>query len=342
MSARVEVDVVEFLESLGIENVREQGDEVSYSCPFDGHARGDSNPSASMNRRTTGWNCWGCGEHGNAVEFLAKLEGIPPHRASRYIREHFDSYVAPKGNVSEEIEGILRSGRRPTDVAPDEDELGRRSVDWSAAESAMLAGELKGPSPLTYMLDERGFSSQSLESWEIGFDVSSGDWVTIPYRDLLGRLVGFKGRNWRPGGLPRYKVLGDKGDDVLYGFTTFDVSAHVYGLHRCRRVPGPLYVFEGELNAVMAWQRGFERSVGISSQHLSTTQASLIVAECDHAVLTFDERDRAIAAARRLEERIRVSIVPEHDRDPCEMNPHELRELLLSSESSRDSWASMA
>src|SRR6185436_16661352 len=148
----MDVDVGAFLERQGVNNVEERGDEVAYSCPFDGHSHGDSNPSATMHKESTGFFCFGCGKQGNAITFLAELEGIPPHRAKRYIREEFNAPKHFEGPVRDEVERILSRKKGPRQqVFLDEEEIEKRRIDWRAAEIAMMAGELQGENPLTYM-----------------------------------------------------------------------------------------------------------------------------------------------------------------------------------------------
>jgi len=76
------LDVVDFLQSLGLRGVRRKGSEVSYSCPGPEHRRGDLNPSASMRADTKQFKCFHCSDEfgqGNAatllVAFLRLTEG---------------------------------------------------------------------------------------------------------------------------------------------------------------------------------------------------------------------------------------------------------------------------
>src|SRR5262245_21805352 len=107
------VDVVQFLTELGMRNLREDGTrrgvEVRFSCPFPGHAHGDSNPSATMNADSTAYRCWGCGMKGNAITFLAELEGVSPVLASQWIRERFEGgwRSVGEGGLWGELRNIL-------------------------------------------------------------------------------------------------------------------------------------------------------------------------------------------------------------------------------------------
>lgn len=52
-----------------IDKLSEHGDEIRGCCPF----HEDHNPSWSGNRITGLWRCFGCGAHGNASQFAARV-----------------------------------------------------------------------------------------------------------------------------------------------------------------------------------------------------------------------------------------------------------------------------
>jgi hypothetical protein len=101
-----QIQVEEFLQ--GMHNVRKDGREIFFSCPFPGHSHGDALPSASMQIGTTKVHCFGCGFNGNALTFLAEYENISPLKAARYIREYLGTaFKEPEGALVEEIDAIL-------------------------------------------------------------------------------------------------------------------------------------------------------------------------------------------------------------------------------------------
>lgn len=63
-------------------NISEKG-ELTCCCPF----HWDEHPSFSMNLETALYTCHACGEKGNIVTFIAKMEGITTKQASKMINE---------------------------------------------------------------------------------------------------------------------------------------------------------------------------------------------------------------------------------------------------------------
>lgn len=351
-----EVDVEEFLRGLGIDNVRPEGrGEVRYSCPFEGHAHGDRNASATMNRETTVFHCFGCKRSGNAVSFLMEHMGVGPFVAVRWIRERWGTgpVDVEDGKVLDRIRGVLdasssqtgeneRRNRKLSDIP-----VHSFGVDWSAVGKAMSSGEDVG-SALSYLL-RRGLSTDTLASWEIGFDLLSQR-LAIPVRDEDGDLVGFKGRAWWEDAQVKYAVLGDReGEPAQYGFGTYEVGLVVFGLDRARDAQA-LVVCEGELNAIALTQSGVEGAVALGTSWMTGAQELLIRSQGKPVVLFVDpdeagrrmlrgyensKGERVPGVVERLNAWVPVSVVSGHAVDPMEMSGNEARRLVLDA----SSWA---
>lgn len=136
-----------------------------------------------------------------------------------------------------------------------------------------------------YML-RRGFSSQTLSEWDIGYDYET-DRITIPVFDLDGELVGIKARTWQDGVEPKYRVLGDMPNMTRFGFAPYDPRDVVFGLHRARGHRTAV-VFEGEFNAIAAAQLGIARPVATGMSYFPKRHAELLAREVDEVILFYD------------------------------------------------------
>ena len=326
------IDVEDYLNELGLNNVARKGDQVWFSCPLSGHMGADTTPSASMEMETTRMHCFGCNFSGNAVSFLAELEGVSPLKARKWLRDRFEmGFFEPnKENFGEEIrikmERISNKSNQ-TRTTPshstllDEREIQKRNVDWHRVYEAWSGNISEDAYPLAYMLD-RGFHPTTLSKWAFGWDMISQR-ISIPIRDELGNLVGFKGR--AVDGLPRYLVLGGQ----EYGFDTYNVSKVLFGLDRILpELSKNLIVTEGELNCVAMHQKGYPNAVGISGKVLSERQIQLIKNVADKVTFIFDETRDTLNAAFQLREVLPTYIVREHHKDPADMSERELKELV--------------
>jgi DNA primase len=287
------VDVEDFLNSMQISKWRRAtADEILYSCPFPGHTHGDDTPSAYMNTgekepgKTTSWKCHGCGRQGTAVLFYAQVENVSKQEARRVLKAQYaPHYRAPKGGtiVAELDQRFaeptrLRERAEKNPVIAFEEYERRFAVDWYESEQI--------DAPECRYLFERGFTADTLTAWDIGYDDLTRR-LAIPIHNHLSQIVGIKGRAWREGVKPKYKILGDKGRSTAYGWPVYEKSRVVFGLHRCYR-DEPLVLVEGELDVIALWQHGIT-AIATGSAHLSPVQQRLVRDHADEVTVWFDE-----------------------------------------------------
>lgn len=328
------IDIVDMLEFLGVNHIEKETKEVWFECPFPGHKPGSGNRNNSFRKsaKHEWWtfNCFVCGNHGTAADFWALHQGVRKAQARVALKQRYGSRFIDPGEgtaVLDEIERILgaKEEERSRPPVPLPNRLVEEmSVDWKGAWDA-YSSDQDVPEALTYMF-RRGFMWQTLAAAEIGFDPIS-NMISIPYRNVSGQLVGFKGRAWQQGAKPKYRMLGNKkGREDRYEFDTCDISYLMYGEWDLPAGPGGrLIVTEGELNRLALKQFGHRRTLGLSGQFLHEQQAQIIARYTDAVVLLFDEEEKAERAAALLERRINsVWIVPEHEGDPADASDEEV------------------
>lgn len=354
------VDVTDFLETLEAENLqRGSADEMLFSCPFSGHTSGDATPSAYMNdggkdkSKTTVWKCHGCGRAGNAVTFLAELQGLSKHEAALFIRETWaPGFRAPKGgSISAEFEQRLeeRLENRNTvdEIATIAWEHYDRlfSVDWR---DAYVQYRKPHCPPAVAYLFTRGMTAETLRHWRIGYDEIT-DRLTIPV-SIDGQLVGIKARTWRDYVKPKYRILGDKSTRrPRYGFLPYEKSRMLFGLDQARGTT--LVLCEGELDVIALWQMGIS-AVCTGSSHVSGEQA-LALRDAVEAVTIWQDNDPAGERAtwgwedkdhlwhpgvvERLAPHLQIRIVSGHRHDPAKYlelgRTNEVAELVAGAQS---------
>lgn len=73
-TVRENLDVHEVLAHYGFEVKQNGQDQVKIHCPF----HDDKNPSCGLNTKKRVFNCFSCGEKGNILDFVARMEGFDP------------------------------------------------------------------------------------------------------------------------------------------------------------------------------------------------------------------------------------------------------------------------
>lgn len=276
-----------------------------------------------MNRESTQWYCHGCKRKGNAVTFLAQYENISPQKATRFLREAFGTdYRPPVGGMRAEFEEFIEGLHvEPRVFNPPIDERFQEEFQDSLTEQA-----------ISY-LEGRGFDNHTIKDAGFGWDAKS-ERITIPIRNLMTELIGFKGRSITKEHMPKYLVIGDRPNrPTRYGFPTYEVSWSLFG---CNMFPqedvNHVYIVEGELDAIAMHMRG-KYAVALGGGNFSDRQAQLIRSLGKRAVV-FMDWDKAgnratINIAEKLHPFMPVDVIGEHEGDPASMTDAELEKTLL-------------
>jgi DNA primase len=321
------IDVEHFLLGLGIEFEKPKNREVNFHCPFPGHSNGDMTPSAYMNKDTTAFFCHGCHKGGNAISFASEVLDISRLKAIQFLREKYDPGYFQSGgtSTSDEVRRILTSKQQP----PEERQ---KVIHEEALEAFRTYWDIEAPW-VDYMLG-RGFSEETLEEWDIGYD-SDTDRITIPVRDERNDLIGFKARVYDNRKKPKYIVLGDNsGDDGYYGFSTYLTGKVVFGLPQAILAEDShledkhrhFVVCEGELNAIALWQAGYA-GIAINGSNLTKYQIETIRREADRLTLYFDNDEagkRALNASHEAFSDHMPTQVVISDKDAADSTPEEI------------------
>lgn len=201
-----------------IEIVRVQGSHLIGFCPF--HA--DDNPSLSIDLNKKLAHCFaGCTEqfHGKLIDLIAKDQRIPLNVA-------FRRYIS--GNWYEMAEDkVKKSSVQPFF------HLSNGEVKWLPGESNKY-------------LPNRGFSRGTIRYWNMQYS-SEIRHIRIPVFSQGGELVCYSYRTIDDL-VPKYLHPGfPKSAGMLFGENEFDNGF----------IGDPIFLFEGQLNAIWAWQNGF-------------------------------------------------------------------------------------
>lgn len=184
------LDVESVLYSIGVEVIRESGDEILGKCPMHLQRTGkeDAHPSWSINSKTYVHHCFSCGYAGTLTSLYRDLVG----------------------EVPEDLEWEL--SKQALDISFDkpkvETQSGPKVNEWVLGNYSDLPEKL---------MVRRRLRREAVDFFEIKWDTSNKTWV-IPVRNPDGVLMGFQ---FRQKGIVLNHPAGMEKSTTLFGFDKF-------------------------------------------------------------------------------------------------------------------------
>lgn len=314
--------------------LRQIGSNFIARCPF----HNEKTPSFTVSRDKQFYHCFGCGAHGNAIDFLMGYDHL------NFV-EAVESLAALAGlKIPEEAQSsAAESGAK----------IANAIYELQDAVSRFYAHQLKvhpeAPRAVAYLKD-RGVSGELAQRYRLGYAppgwqnlpsefsqellkaaglrVAKGDKVydsfrdriIFPIRDRRGRVVGFGGR-----------VMGDGTPKYLNSPETVVFKKHkeVYGVYELLKQsarPERIVVVEGYMDVIALAQNGIYNAVATLGTSTSADHVELLFRYTDELVFCFDGDSAGQKAAWKALEaslpslrdgrQIRFLLLPEgHDPD---------------------------
>ncbi len=277
--------------------LRRQGRELVALCPF----HREKTPSFTVVEDKGFYHCFGCGAHGNAIDFVMAMEGIGFREALERLEE-LTGIPAPRprgGGESRQdaelwaVHAAARDWFRARLLGP-EGERARRYLEARGVARASWERFELGYAPaardaLRRALAARGWSETVLLRAGLLAQGEGGepydrfrDRLIFPIADRRGRVVGFGGRAL---GEARAKYLNSPETPL------FRKGELLFNLHRAARPArslGRLYVVEGFMDVIALSEAGLEAVVAPLGTALSPPQLRLLWQLVDEPVLCFD------------------------------------------------------
>src|SRR4051794_37589805 len=269
-------------------------------CPF----HGEKTPSFVVTPQRETWHCFGCGLGGDIFSFVMQRDSLTFPEALRTLAQRAGVEIDERSQREDAHKARLRS-----------------VLDSAIAfYHAVLTGSNTGAPALEY-LRGRGFSDETIETYQIGWAPSGWDQmtrtlgtkrdvrpdelvevglasprqngrggfydkfrarVTFPIRDQNGHAVGLGGR-----------LLEGDGPKYLNSPATplFDKSRTLYLIDKGKgpiRKSGQAVIVEGYTDALMAHQAGFDNVVASLGTALTPGQVALLTRYAKRIALAYD------------------------------------------------------
>ena len=297
------IDLSDLVSSYGI-SVREAGGSKKACCPF----HNEKTPSFNIDDGKGFYHCFGCGESGDAIKFVEKMEGLSFIEAVRKLAgqagveldEREDPEARQRGRLYALLAEAAQFYRRCL-LKIREGETARKYL-----ESRELGGKIQedyligyAPAGISNMLiwaERHGYTQQDMAAAGItklpsgvgdrGYHRFGGR-LMFPVKDKRGRVVGFSGRqliasknSGKYVNSPETAVF--KKSRVLYGF---DKAASAIAKARNREA----IVCEGQIDCIRMQTSGFPNTVAGQGTAFTEEHVQMLKRVADQVVLVYDD-----------------------------------------------------
>lgn len=297
------LSIVELAESAGVK-LRRSGKTMTGFCPFHSNTR---TPAFVIWPETGTWRCFGeCGEGGDIFKFYMKKESVDFKDAVKQLAERtgvkLPEYTGQNERTREEF-----------------DHLRAILEDAVLFFHHQLLNTEKGIRPLTYLLEKRKLTRETIENFGMGY--APDDWsallrffeeknipatdllavglvnerdnggyydkfrdrIMIPIRDENGKMTGFGARVLNPEDMPKFMNSPQT--------AVFDKSHLLFGMDKAKRAvraADQAVIVEGYLDVIALHQAGFSNAISPMGTAITESQMRQIKKYTRRVVLALD------------------------------------------------------
>lgn len=254
MSTPVPGNVFACMEELGVENLRQNDDEISGKCPMHVARVGkeDRHPSWSVQAEDGYFNCFSCGYKGPFVLLVKDMLGITQAEAAAWIRARGSiERVKRKLGYGETVEALSTG---PVDT----------SQQYNEASLALFTD------PPAWAREKRALSLEACQYYGVLWNPLKDSWIT-PIRDEEGRMLGWQEKNER--------LVLNRPKHVQKSETLFGLSAFDGGIAR---------VVESPLDVPRIFTAGLLGGLSTWGAAVSQKQIDLIIERADAVIFALD------------------------------------------------------
>lgn len=257
-------------------DLRPSGSSFKARCPF----HEERTPSFMVWPDRQFWKCFGCGESGDVISFVSKVENMDFPTALRRLAEiggvelrSRSSQQRPDPN--EALYGLMAQAaaffrrnlldRGDGDAIKAREYLSTRRISAEMAEAFEIGLSRWQRTGLLDFMQEQEFSKEDLTTVNLVIEQENGAWrdrfmglLMLPIRNARGRVVGFGARQLPPETKRFGKYMNTAATPL------FDKSRQLYGIDKARnaiRREGQAVIVEGYFDVIAAHQHGHANTV---------------------------------------------------------------------------------
>ena len=291
-------------------NIKPSGTNYKGLCPF----HGEKTPSFYINTSKQIYKCFGCGEGGDVINFVMRIENLDFMDAVKLLADRCGIEINTQ--VDESTKERIEKSKKFQDIHveaarfyfsnliktknPGYEYLRKRGLDDKIIKKFGLGYSLDSWNSLMNYLISIGYKNEDLiECGLFGYKSETKkiydkfrNRVMFPIFDYRGNVIGFGGRVLDDS-LPKYL----NSPDTLI----FNKRQNLYGLNFVRKEikDRSIILVEGYMDLISLYQYGIKNVVATLGTALTDGQGSLIKRYADTAIISYDSDEAGIKATLR-------------------------------------------
>ena len=291
-------------------NIKPSGTNYKGLCPF----HGEKTPSFYINTSKQIYKCFGCGEGGDVINFVMRIENLDFMDAVKLLADRCGIEINTQ--VDESTKERIEKSKKFQDIHveaarfyfsnliktknPGYEYLRKRGLDDKIIKKFGLGYSLDSWNSLMNYLISIGYKNEDLiECGLFGYKSETKkiydkfrNRVMFPIFDYRGNVIGFGGRVLDDS-LPKYL----NSPDTLI----FNKRQNLYGLNFARKEikDRSIILVEGYMDLISLYQYGIKNVVATLGTALTVGQGSLIKRYADTAIISYDSDEAGIKATLR-------------------------------------------
>lgn len=284
-------------------------------CPF--HT--EKSPSFSVASNKSIWKCFGCGESGDVISFVAKYDKISQMEAMKLLSKKYGIELPePEGDISasemQEIATTLKiQAIAYSSALLDNKEAKRYIVKRGITTPEILKHWNLGYAPKEYTIQTDRKIAELAGLFNSKGNLLFRDRIIFPIEDVTGRVIGFTARSIIVDG-PKYINSPET--------PLFKKSKALYGIRQAIasiKASKMAVITEGPFDVIALHNAGITTAVGTCGTAFTKEHADMLFNYCNTALLFFDgDKAGRQAAIRAIEnlfaaglKGVEVAILPE-------------------------------
>lgn len=270
-------------------------------CPF----HHEKTPSFAVNEAGQFYHCFGCGESGDVIKFISKMEGTSYFEAAKILAERCgmeipmfnadDDYFKKRKHL-ELLQNICRDSAIFYNKVLNSPQ-GKKAMEYLKGRGVLQSTITKlglGYSPnwkeLVDYLKNKGYKTDDIvesgvcKQGEDGriFD-EMGFRVVFPVIDHAGKVVGFSGRSMDKNAMAKYKNT--------RATPLFNKSSNIYCINflkKARLEKNYAILVEGQMDVVTLHQAGFNNAIATMGTAFNKNHVQTLSRFVDSVIVCFD------------------------------------------------------